>query len=210
MEVGDWVASQLSTRSKEEIENGFLQHVILDMPAVHKQIPVVVSAMKDDGLLIVFVPSVTQIGDCVRNIENGKLPLVMDRVVELGEGISNGRIWDVRLVNLRKQGNANATTTDVESSDAHKDARVMSEAENEDALVEASDGEPVFVCRPKVGKMTIGGGFVGVWRKADPRMELREDIRIGKPHKKSRRSAAADGEADNISVSENENIGKNT
>ena len=92
MPVSDWVASQLSIRSKGKEEIGFLDHVVLDMPGVHRQISSVVQAMKDDALLVVFVPSVTQIGDCVREIENKNLPLVMDKVVEVGEGISNGRI----------------------------------------------------------------------------------------------------------------------
>ena len=70
-------------------------------------------------------------------------------------------------------------------------------SEKEETRIEANtEGGSVFVCRPQVGRMTIGGGFVGVWRKADPALVSREKIRVGKPHRNARTSAVADGRAE--------------
>lgn len=105
--VEDWIKDQLQRRrsssSKGLFSNSgsatepFLSYAILDMPSAHQRIPHVVPALKRDGLLVVFMPSVTQIGDCVQLIQKEKLPFVMERVVELGMGISGGRLWDVRV-----------------------------------------------------------------------------------------------------------------
>ena len=132
-------------------------------------------------------------------------------MVELGEGISNGRYWDVRLVNRRSRGggvegeeenmakqrrgvrgrressrvigpqeNVAESESDAgmagERVDAGEERAVSREVYGvaTDAVVESvpqdTSGEqqpPVFVCRPKVGRMTMGGGFVGMWRKID-------------------------------------------
>lgn len=188
--VGDWVRMQVVQRTG----SAFLDHVLLDLPGVHKQIPAVVEGMKDDSKLLVFVPSVTQLGDCVREIERLKLPLVMDKVFELGEGISNGRVWDVKLVTTKKAktdrptsepcdsssfalGHSGRSGEIAEKSDTRSSPGETEGSEDEDTMkteerdqggeVEADDsaGERVLVCRPKVGRMTVGGGFVGMWRR---------------------------------------------
>lgn len=43
----------------------------------------------------------TQIGDCVRQIKKDGLPFVLEKTLELGMGISGGRMWDVRLTSPR-------------------------------------------------------------------------------------------------------------
>jgi len=41
------------------------------------------------------------------------------------------------------------------------------EAVEEDAVKKAEEEQKfVMVCRPKVGRMIVGGGFVGVWKKS--------------------------------------------
>ena len=192
---------------------GFLSHILLDLPAVHTHIQKASLALQHDGTLTAFAPSITQIADCVRAIgEAGGLALRMERVVELGEGISTGRLWDVRMVKTRrdwgdteyadedrekgrrwrgkKAGFVKAlqSTVDVgggggESSESTLTEDVESAGEEVDALEgnEGQDleqdtrhvcgsedtGDSVFVCRPLVGKITKGGGFVGMWRKID-------------------------------------------
>jgi hypothetical protein len=179
--VNDWIGRQLEARHHQP----FLSYVFLDMPSSHAYLQQVVNAMKDHALLAVFVPSITQIGECVREIKINSLPLRMDKVLELGDGISNGRPWDVRLAFKR----ANDATDEPSPSglgqgDEDEACRVELNIENEisstldrqddDGTLPSSrsgsrehvlNQEPVMVCRPKVGERVIGGGFVGLWRR---------------------------------------------
>jgi hypothetical protein len=91
--VNDWVDEQLEQRNHEP----FLSYVFLDMPSSHRYLAKVTTVMKENALIAIFVPSITQIGDCVREIKANGLPLRMEKALELGDGISNGRLWDVRL-----------------------------------------------------------------------------------------------------------------
>lgn len=92
--VNDWVDEQLEQRNHE----AFLSYVFLDMPSSHRYLAKTINAMKENALIAIFVPSITQIGDCAREIKANGLPLRMEKALELGDGISNGRLWDVRLV----------------------------------------------------------------------------------------------------------------
>jgi hypothetical protein len=185
--IGDWIHSQLDTRRhnssifrKSANAEPFLSYAILDMPGCHLQIEAVAPAMKDGALLVVFVPSVTQIGDCVRIMRDKGLDLQMEKVLELGEGISNGRVWDVRLARKRAKPNdsgptmresqsVDETNTLGKGSGADASEATGSDTDSlQSAEVEAGRGDDsVMVCRPKVGRMTIGGGFIGLWRKVD-------------------------------------------
>ena len=185
--IGDWIYSQLDTRHhnssvfrKSANTEPFLSYVILDMPGCHFQIETVAPVMKDGALLVVFVPSVTQIGDCVRIMRDKGLKLQMEKVLELGEGVSNGRVWDVRLARKRSRPNDSSpimresqsvdeTNTSGKGLGADAGEATGSDTDSlESAEVEASRGDDsVMVCRPKVGRMTIGGGFIGLWRKVD-------------------------------------------
>lgn len=125
-------------------------------------------------MLVVFVPSVTQIGDCVRIIRDRGLRLQMEKVVELGEGVSNGRVWDVRLATRRKgttKGNRNvdvSTEKDAATEQTEElNSNVNAGSASTEGEAEVDEDDSVMVCRPKVGRMTIGGGFIGLWRKMD-------------------------------------------
>jgi tRNA methyltransferase complex GCD14 subunit len=179
--VNDWVDRQLEQRKHEP----FLSYVFLDMPSSHRYIQKVATALKEDALIAVFVPSVTQIGDCVREIKAHALPLRMEKVVELGEGISNGRLWDVRLAFKRARDPIDEPKPqeieDPESMQEKVDSQSneslpfsdseenrISPSSGEGALERILDEAPVMVCRPKVGEMVVGGGFVGLWRRIPP------------------------------------------
>ena len=165
-DVASWVASQ---QRKE-----FLSYTVLDMPGVHRELEHVIPAMKDDAVLMSFVPSITQIGDCVRTIKEKNLSLEMIKVTELGEGLSNGRLWDVRLVQKRSQQRRSkaikveAHVVNPDKADAtskefvHDRAELKTNAEKADAEI---DEAPVMVCRPRPGEMTMGCCYVGIWRK---------------------------------------------
>lgn len=184
--ISDWIRSQLGSRNessffRKRADTGpFLSYVILDMPACHMQIETVVPAMKNGALLVVFVPSVTQIGDCVREIQDKGMRLQMEQVLELGEGISNGRVWDVRFARKRRKLNdASPKQAEEQALDRKKSTDEAAHADEQDMVDSEADSLPkaegdssrdedsVMVCRPKVGKMTIGGGFIGIWRKID-------------------------------------------
>ena len=165
-DVASWVATQ---RKKE-----FLSYAVLDMPGVHLELEHVIPAMKDNAVLMTFVPSITQIGDCVRVIKDRNLPLEMIKVTELGEGLSNGRLWDVRLVQKRSQQRRSkgvkveADVVNPDKADAiseefvHDRTALKADAEKTDVEI---DEAPVMVCRPRPGEMTMGCCYVGMWRK---------------------------------------------
>lgn len=197
--VEDWIASQLQQRRSDshshshsdsdsnhqsaEVDNGkendnesgasapFLQYAILDMPESQMRIPAVAQALKEDGLLIVFMPSITQIGECVTLIGEMNLPFALERTVELGTGISGGRLWDVRTANVRrkeqhqgleKNNDAVAGDQDQDQEQEHEQQQPEQQLQSQKA---ASVEKTVMVCRPKVYERIVGGGFVGIWRK---------------------------------------------
>ena len=161
-DVASWVSSQQRTQ--------FLNYVLLDMPGVHQQLEHVVPAMQGDAVLMIFVPSITQIGDCVRAIKDQDLPLDMIKVIEMGEGLSNGRLWDVRLVEKRsQQKRQKVTKVDARKVDPEK-VDTVSEDFVQDRIEEEADEPvpneaPVMICRPKPGEMTMGCCYIGMWRK---------------------------------------------
>ncbi|KAF7715408.1 Uncharacterized protein PECH_007902 [Penicillium ucsense] len=185
--VEDWVAEQSKRRSKDVMAwssssdaapEPFLSHVMLDMPSADLRIPPVAPLLKRGGYLVVFMPSITQIGDCVRTIRQHRLPFVQERVVELGLGMTSGRHWDVRLAYKKSAADPSSWAPPVESDGEDAAATGISSAEQaEDSEagpdeivlpdVPLKNDEPVMVCRPKVGIRTVGGGFIGVWRRIE-------------------------------------------
>ena len=202
--VENWIAEQTNLRTsagmteegKETLEP-FLSYAVLDMPSAHIHIPRVVPLLRRDGVLIVFMPSITQIGDCMALIRDQRLPFISDKVVELGSGISSGRLWDVRFAVKKSRADpsswSSAPAAKPSSSQALPDEEPSSAAE--DSFVGDSSGqrasdeppsssssdvgastisdqkieESVLVCRPKVGTRIVGGGFVGLWRRIEDR-----------------------------------------
>jgi hypothetical protein len=130
----------------------FLSHIILDLPSAHSYLPLVTPHLHVSGKLVLFVPSITQIVDAVEIVKSLNLPLALDKVLELGPGISAGREWDVKAVKIR----ANEKRLKLDSVDGDVGREVE---------VKAAEKEYGIVCRPKVGVTVIGGGFLGVWSK---------------------------------------------
>ncbi|EXJ88496.1 hypothetical protein A1O1_05426 [Capronia coronata CBS 617.96] len=188
-DVKEWIEEQLKLRRTRDwnplarTEDRFLDYVLLDMPGVHKQLQHVHPAMREGAKLVVFVPSVTQIGDCARVIEEGSLPLTMEKVLELGEGISSGRRWDVRMVMPRRPKSAPKSMVPSSNIDSELGTEKPPAAEVGDGditlaqdsvdnttipLSDEQQDEPVMVCRPLVGERTFGGGFIALFRKTSP------------------------------------------
>ncbi|EXJ74440.1 uncharacterized protein A1O5_02736 [Cladophialophora psammophila CBS 110553] len=177
--VKEWIAN------KRNINAEFLDFVLLDMPGVHSQIQHVEPTMRDGAKLVVFVPSITQIADCVKVVQELSLALNMEKVLELGEGISSGRKWDVRFVKPRKGTTSTNTDGKTKRAGSEKVPVVVSKAGDENKLSDCANNkdtedeepaedeisptsqedQPVMVCRPLVGERTFGGGFIALFRK---------------------------------------------
>ncbi|KAJ5779694.1 hypothetical protein N7457_007414 [Penicillium paradoxum] len=181
--VENWVAQQKQQRKKTGLASltggnpvdPFLSHVILDMPSSNLRIPHVTPVLKRDGLLVVFMPSITQIGECLQLIKDQRLPLVQEKVIELGSGISGGRLWDVRFATKKSGADPSSWTapSDAEGSSPAEADEQSSASDTASEVVAAEEppkeGESVLVCRPKVGVRIQGGGFVAVWRRIEDR-----------------------------------------
>lgn len=161
--VSDWVATALSARNDEP----FLSHAFLDLPNADTHIDNVAKAVKVDGMLIVFNPSITQINECALKIKQEGIPLDLDRVIELGvNGGSGGREWDVRPVKPRAQKVQVAPeSVAAESEDVEANSDVGQEPAENVPAPDANEFKWAMVCRPKVGDRVVGGGFLGVFRK---------------------------------------------
>ncbi|KZL64123.1 tRNA (adenine-N(1)-)-methyltransferase [Colletotrichum tofieldiae] len=141
------IRSYLSSRLSQNGGQPFLSHAILDLPASQEHADVAVEALQPGGKLVVFFPSITQILEFVVWAKDSGQPLVLDRVVELQTSTSGGdsmfrdgtggRNWEVKVVNIRKA---------VEEGETGAAARA-------------------HVCRPKVGTLVVGGGFVAVFSR---------------------------------------------
>lgn len=181
--VENWIAQQKQLRKKTGLASltggnpvdPFLSHVILDMPSSNLRIPHVTPMLKRDGLLVVFMPSITQIGECLQLIRDQRLPLVQEKVIELGSGISGGRTWDVRFA-TKKSGADPASWATPSDAEISTPAEADEQSSASDTTSEVStteeppkEGESVLVCRPKVGLRIQGGGFVAVWRRIEDR-----------------------------------------
>ncbi|KAF1366112.1 S-adenosyl-L-methionine-dependent methyltransferase [Lizonia empirigonia] len=164
-DVSAWIASQKVTRRTDE---PFLNHVFLDLPNAESHLANVAPALRVNGLLAVFNPSITQIAQCVEKIREEKLPYLLDQVVELGAGMI--REWDVRVVKPRSTLKKPVAKDSPEASDAEPIDPVKGQEIRDDELAEnlAKEEERwAMVCRPKAGQMVVGGGFLALWRRMD-------------------------------------------
>ncbi|KAK4547026.1 hypothetical protein LTR36_001247 [Oleoguttula mirabilis] len=173
--VSDWTRAALKARHDQP----FLSHAFLDLPGAETHLGTVASALRTDGTLIAFNPSITQIMAALEKVKDDKVPLELERVIELGvNGGSGGREWDVRAV--RPRASLKAASMPVPAC-IEGESVVGAAVAAEDSGVELSrDEEPQvagpstetegknewkMVCRPKVGDAIVGGGFLGVFRK---------------------------------------------
>jgi tRNA (adenine57-N1/adenine58-N1)-methyltransferase catalytic subunit len=151
----------------------FLAHAIVDTPGSHAHIPIITPHLLPAGKLVIFNPSITQIADCAELIKRLRLPLDCETVLELGQGISGGREWNVRAVMPRyderalksPKGNNRTVIESEGESEGESESDGLSDLEAETPAKKSKEQDFVMVCRPKVGNLVVGGGFVGVWRK---------------------------------------------
>lgn len=170
-------------------EEPFLNHAILDLPNTHSHIDIVTQAMKENGTMIIFCPSITQINACLEHVKEQDLPLFMETVLEIGGSVGvGGKEWDVRRVKVKNQSLRNqgveatepatrvSVADDSMSDTAGDEIRREGELESVSGLSNdrvnttqvGSEGKWEMVCRPKVGSRIVGGGFVALFRKKAP------------------------------------------
>lgn len=136
-----WLKEQ---NEQKEYPLPYLSGVFLDLPNPEAYLYDIAKHMKLEATLIVFCPSVTQILQCKKVIEDSRrtsahechntnklIDLTLTKTIELPPGNGGGtREWDVKTVFTRESE------------------------------------ESVSICRPKVGLKVVGGGFVGVFKKS--------------------------------------------
>ncbi|GAB0135224.1 hypothetical protein EsDP_00003570 [Epichloe bromicola] len=131
----------LSERLAKSGGQPFLSRAILDLPSAHENAERVIEALLPNSILILFKPSISQIGDFQKWSTENRQPVRLEKVLELpvsttSDGVHDaggGRHWDVKTVLPR----------------ASQDG----------------DGKLVQVMRPKVGERIAGGGFVAILRR---------------------------------------------
>ncbi|KAG0646797.1 tRNA(m1A58)-methyltransferase [Hyphodiscus hymeniophilus] len=149
-------------------ETPSLDHAILDLPNTDHYLEIVGKALKSNGALITWCPSITQIIKCINLVKESHLPLLLVRVIEVGAGFSGGREWDVRLVKPRALSKAKSQVT--ESGPDEEEPPSVEELSvfvNTPAQNEGWE----MICRPKVGMRIVGGGFIALWRKMEQDFE---------------------------------------
>lgn len=177
-DVSRWIEDQIVRRGLEQNATTFLSHIILDMPNAHHHIEKAASVLHVNGSLFVFNPSVTQIMTVVDLIRRQYLPLQLDRVLELGENMTGGKEWDIKCVRpravIKAEEEASAipaacggaeTSAIQEPGGVERISELGSKDEQQAKPLGKQEGGWEMACRPKVGYMVRGGGFLGIWKK---------------------------------------------
>jgi tRNA (adenine57-N1/adenine58-N1)-methyltransferase catalytic subunit len=99
-DVSNWIATEMQRRGSTE---PFLSHAFLDLPSTTAHMATVANALKADGSLIIWNPSITQAVDCVRMVKEQQLPLFWEQTVECIAGQTGGRPWNVATVRTRNR-----------------------------------------------------------------------------------------------------------
>lgn len=179
------------SRSEHKGKEEWLDHAILDHPSSHTSMSIVAPHLHLGGKMILFTPSITQIIDAHRVVREKGLPLYLERVIELGGGMSGGRDWALKFVQSRASMRASGNTSSLRKQAEVDELREEVEQEG-GAEVVGDEAEWVVSCRPKVGGVVRGGGFLGVWTRIEDRAAFGDDSGFTK----GMRSPAAVGTSD--------------
>lgn len=179
--VSDWFDQQMRERQFENSEDkAFLHHVILDMPSSYKHMTKASTTLRSNGSLLLFSPSITQITAAVDLVRTKRLPLFLERVVELGPSLTGGKEWDVRAVKprallLAEQQEKQTGKMKIEGRESGLEhPKTTKTEESIDTITRGGEPSQVaideaqgleMICRPKPFARLLGGGFLGVWRK---------------------------------------------
>lgn len=166
------IPGYLSSRLAENGDH-FLAHAILDLPDPQEHFEIVSRALRPDGILLVYCPSISQIMECVQLVKKEFLPFILESTLEIGAAAgTGGREWDLRLVKPKAKAQADASSITSEIDPEEDEMSLPDSAEEEANIVQAvkeSDLGWKVICRPRILARFSGGGFVAVFR----RMEMR-------------------------------------
>lgn len=187
--ISQWIDQQIQKRQLEDAEDkSFLSYAVIDMPDAHQHLAKLTSVLCPQGSLILFNPNITQIIKAVDTIRRHKVPVYLDRILELGPNMTGGKEWDIRAVKSRaslqadqKKGlsdtnrSSNGGAADTDSKQGTIEGTSIDGSQiNATEIAEehrVSDHEQGFemICRPKAYARVVGGGFLGLWKKMSPR-----------------------------------------
>ena len=122
--ISPWL--QLQAQSNE-----LCSAAMIDTPSPELHIESLTPLLEVDAFIAVFSPSITQFLPIKQLISSKRLPLRLERVLELSP--TGAKEWDLRYTSIRQK--------------------------------DRDTSEESLVCRPKVGVMSVGGGFVAILRK---------------------------------------------
>ena len=148
--VSEWIETQFRERGSDV---AFLDHVLLDMPNAADHLALASKALKTDGCLMVFFPSITQVVECVMTAKKKKLDLFLENVIELDNRTVGGRYWDVKFANIRAKQNLHENVQTTEGGEVA--GKSDSEAEKKLEMI----------CRPEFGYDRVGTCFVGLFKR---------------------------------------------
>lgn len=165
------IEEYLNSRLKENGQEFFLDHAILDLPDTQSHMELVGKALKPNGSLVTWNPSISQVERCVEEVSEKKLPFLLEKVLEVVGGINGGREWDVRRARVRPVSKIPRLEENDESAEVIAEtADILGKEELTDIkeYVLVDDSRYEMVCRPKVGNRIEGGGFISLWRRMEP------------------------------------------
>lgn len=148
--IDNYVSARLEASSGQPI----FSRAVLDLPSAHEHAEKLIQSLHQNAILILFNPSISQIAEFQSWAIESKLPLHLEKVLELPttstadgvrDGGCGGRHWDVKIITPKTAANE--------------------AVEDDGEATPATTPEPVLVMRPKVGGRVAGGGFIAVYRK---------------------------------------------
>ncbi|ODV97286.1 hypothetical protein PACTADRAFT_32759 [Pachysolen tannophilus NRRL Y-2460] len=91
---------------EHESSKCFLNAIFLDMPNPHEHFTILSQHLRINAPLIIFCPSVTQILECIKTLNNDRsIKLSFNKCIEILPGVGGGlREWDTRFVQIRATG----------------------------------------------------------------------------------------------------------
>ncbi|KAH6669125.1 adenine-N(1)--methyltransferase [Plectosphaerella plurivora] len=166
------IKSFVESRFAENGRQPFLSHAVLDLPGSADHADLVIQAIRPLGKLVVFFPSVTQVLEFITWATETKQKIHLEKTVELmssswAPGFTDavgGREWDVRIVTPRKV-----------QREAMAAAQAASDGNETVSDTVVAEPKTVHVCRPKVGHLVGGGGFLAVFSKRMTRSQSDQD-----------------------------------
>ncbi|KAF3156385.1 hypothetical protein EYR41_001192 [Orbilia oligospora] len=162
------LTDQLATGSAKP---SLLSACVLDLPEIRPLLPLLQENMHLGAILGYWAPSITQISAVVEHVKLNRLPFLVEKVLEFGNGVggAGARVWDVRPALVRSRVKANKSHKSASSQRSSEDGETETTA-NEDAVAKEGQTKRAtteweMVCRPKTGERTVGGGFYLIMRR---------------------------------------------